>query len=78
MRAFPTGGAAPDLFVFYLSQTEGSLPDQLAHTEVSNPVPGTDRIAHSALVAVFEVFATLVFYDVYDFLILGYVLHGLS
>lgn len=54
LGALPAGGATPDLFLLYLSQTEGSLADQLAHTELSHPVPGTDGIALAALIAEFD------------------------
>ena len=54
LRAFSTGRAAPDVFAFDVGQAEGSLADELAHAELSDPVPRADRIAQSALVAGFE------------------------
>ena len=57
-------------------QTEGSLTDQLAHTELSHPVPGTDRIALSALVAELDGVSAFLFYLIYYFFEGGYSFHG--
>jgi hypothetical protein len=54
LRTSSTGGATPDIIALYIGQTECGLPHDLAHTEVSDPVPGTNRIAQTALKAPFK------------------------
>jgi hypothetical protein len=78
LRTPSAGGASPYLFVFHFGQPEGGLPDQFTHTEVANPVPGADRIAQSALIAVFEGFSALVLNDIDDLFEVGNILHCLS
>jgi hypothetical protein len=68
LRTLAAGGAAPDIFTLYLGQTVGGLADQLAHAELSDPVPRADRIAAAALIAVFEGVSALLFYEVNYFL----------
>jgi hypothetical protein len=72
------GRATPHFFLVYLSQTESCLADELTHTELPNPVPGTDRITQSALVTVFERIATFLFYNFNDFFFGGYGLHDIT
>ena len=45
LGANPAGRTEPHIFGFNLRQTEYGLPDQLAHAESANPVPGTNGIA---------------------------------
>jgi len=65
LRASSAGCTTPDVFTFYLSQTERGLPDYLANAELSDPVPRTNRIAQSALKAIPEGFSTGFFYLFY-------------
>jgi hypothetical protein len=77
LRASSAGGTTPDIFTFYLGQTERSLPDYLAHAECRNPVPRTNHIAQSTLKASLKGVATTRFYDIYDLFKIGYSIHGL-
>jgi hypothetical protein len=78
LRALAAGGASPDLFVFHFGQTERRLPDQFPHAEAAHPVPGADRVAHSALVAVFEALSAFILDDIDDLFEVGYILHSVS
>jgi hypothetical protein len=64
LLASSAGRTPPDLFRLYLGQPEISLPDQLAHTKVPNPIPRTDNIAFAALIAIPEGFTTGLFYEI--------------
>jgi hypothetical protein len=78
LRASSAGRAPPYLFVFHFGQTERCLPDQFTHAEAANAVPGANRIAHSALIAVFKGFSALFLNDIDDLFVVSYVLHCLS
>jgi hypothetical protein len=65
LRASSAGRATPDIFTFYLRQTERGLADYLANAELSDPVPRTNSIAQSALKAIPEGFSTGLFYLFY-------------
>ncbi len=58
LRALAAGRTTPDLFTFDLRQTKCRLTDELAHTESPDLIPGTNRIAFSALIAEFEGLST--------------------
>jgi hypothetical protein len=77
LRAAAAGRAPPDLIVFNIGQAEGCLPNDFAHTEGSNPVPGANRITYSALKASFEGIAAVGLDDVYNLFVGRYCLHGL-
>jgi hypothetical protein len=59
------GRAKPDIFAFYLGQTERGLPDYFSNAELPDPVPRTNRIAQSALKAISEGFSASLFYLFY-------------
>jgi hypothetical protein len=73
-----TSRATPDLFILDLGQAEGRLSDDLADTEVSNPVPGANRIAHAALIADVEGVSAVILYDIENLLGGGYNFHWVS
>jgi len=75
LGAFSARRAQPHLFIFDLGETEGRLPDELAHAEGSHPVPGANRVAHSALIAELESVSAVLFDDVYDLFEGGYSFH---
>jgi hypothetical protein len=75
LRTFSAGRASPDLFIFYLGQTEGRLSDDFADAEVAHPVPGANRIAHAALIADVEGGPAVLFYDIENFLGRAYNFH---
>jgi hypothetical protein len=71
------GRTTPDIFTFYLGQTERGLADELAHAEGSNLVPRANHIAQSALEAPFEGVSTARFDDIDDLFVGGYRFHFL-
>ena len=78
LRTFSAGRAEPHLFIFYLRETEGGLPDDFADAEASDPVPRANRVAQSALIAVFEGISALLLDAICYFFVVGYILHGIS
>jgi hypothetical protein len=75
LGAGSAGGAAPDLLVLDLGQSERSLPDDLPHTEGPNTIPRADNVAQAALVAQLERVASLGFDDLNDVFERGYSFH---
>jgi len=78
LRASSAGRATPYIFAFNIRHTESRLPDELAHTEISHPIPRTDHIAQSALKASLEGIPTARLDDIHDLFEIGYILHGIS
>jgi hypothetical protein len=73
-----TGRATPHLFLVYLGQPKSRLADELAHTELPNPVPRANSITQPALVAVLERIATVLFDDLNYFFFGGYGFHDMT
>ncbi len=78
LRAFSARGAAPDIFAFDVGQAEGRLAHDLAHAELSDPVPRTHGVAQPALVAGLERVAAARLDGVDDLFERGYCLHDRS
>jgi hypothetical protein len=73
-----TGRTTPHLFLVYLGQTKSRLTDELAHTELPNPVPWANSIAQPALVAILERIATVLFDDLDYFFFGDYSFHDMT
>jgi hypothetical protein len=67
LRTSSAGGASPYILTLYLGKAEGRLADDFSNTELSDPVPGANRIAQSTLKAKPEGLAASLFYFIDNF-----------
>ena len=67
----------PDVVAFDIRHPESGLAHDLAHTEGPDPVPRADDVTQAALIAPLEGITTVLFDDIDDFFVVGYVFHGL-